>query len=155
MEWLFMLPTEQVHSILVQLPPTPAMKDSTWDRVLLGHVMVLDQPVSGMEKNQNASVPHACRFWLWSACIGTITLIIDSLFTATVCTSLLAPRNGLISYNPDVTYPYGYQTIATYNCSAGFGLVGGDRIRLCVNSSSGDGQWVGIAPSCEGESWLL
>ena len=76
--------------------------------------------------------------------------MIHSIHTETVCTSLMAPINGMISYSPDTTPPYNYQTTATYSCSAGFGLVDGDRIRRCLNSSSGDGRWVGTAPTCEG-----
>ena len=67
-----------------------------------------------------------------------------------MCTSLTSPSNGLISYGPDTTSPFNYQTTATYSCNAGYGLSGGDRTRQCVSFGSGDGGWSGTAPTCEG-----
>ena len=65
-----------------------------------------------------------------------------------MCTSLAAPSNGLISYGPNMTSPFNYQTVATYSCNTGYGLFGGDRTRQCVSTSPGDGGWSGIAPTC-------
>ena len=66
-----------------------------------------------------------------------------------MCTSLGAPTNGLISYGPDTSSPYDYQTMAIYRCNTGFGLFGDDTSRQCVSSSPGDAGWSGSAPSCE------
>ena len=74
--------------------------------------------------------------------------------TAIVCTSLITPANGLVSYDPDTSPPYDYQTVATYSCNPGYGLFGGDRTRQCLNSSSGEGEWKGMVPICEGELLL-
>ena len=66
------------------------------------------------------------------------------------CRSLTVPTNGVITYTADTTSPFDYQTTASYSCDAGFGLSGGNRVRTCVSSSSGPGEWSGIAPTCEG-----
>ena len=50
----------------------------------------------------------------------------------------------------DTMAPFDYQTTATYTCDVGFGLLGGDLLRICVGSSSGPGEWSGTAPTCEG-----
>ena len=71
--------------------------------------------------------------------------------TAIECSSLPFPTNGLISYGTDATSPYDYLTVATYSCSAGYGLIGGSRMRQCVSASSGDSGWSGTAPTCESE----
>ncbi|XP_064387965.1 uncharacterized protein LOC135336171 isoform X3 [Halichondria panicea] len=65
------------------------------------------------------------------------------------CRSLTVPTNGVITYTADTTSPFDYQTTASYSCDAGFGLSGGDRVRTCVRSSLGPGEWSGIAPTCE------
>ena len=57
--------------------------------------------------------------------------------------------NGLITYATDLTDPFDYQTTATYSCSSSYGLSGGDRVRTCVGSSAGPGEWSGTAPVCE------
>ena len=49
-----MILIEHLHSFLVQLPPTPAIKDSIQATLLLEHVLVLEQPASGMEQHQIA-----------------------------------------------------------------------------------------------------
>ena len=66
-----------------------------------------------------------------------------------MCTSLGTPTNGLISYGPDTTSPYNYQTVATYSCNTGYGLFGDDTSRQCVSSTPGDAGWNGAAPTCE------
>ena len=68
-----------------------------------------------------------------------------------MCTSLAAPTMGLISYSPDITSPYNYQTTATYSCVEGFGLLGGDKTRQCNSPSAGNAGWSGTAPTCESE----
>ena len=46
--------------------------------------------------------------------------------------------------------PFDYQTTATYDCANGYGLVGGNKVRQCVASSLGSGEWDGTAPLCQG-----
>ncbi len=59
--------------------------------------------------------------------------------------------NGAITFSPE-SFPTDYQTTASYSCNTGYGLSGGDRERTCVSSSSGPGEWSGIAPRCEGKN---
>ncbi len=66
------------------------------------------------------------------------------------CQSLSSPSNGQIDYQGDTAVPFDYQTTVTYSCNNGYGLFGGDRVRTCVSSSAGPGEWNGIAPTCEG-----
>lgn len=70
--------------------------------------------------------------------------------TAVVCSSLALPSNGFITYAIDTTSPFDYQTTATYGCNPGFGLSNEDRVRTCVSSATGPGEWNGTAPACEG-----
>ncbi len=86
---------------------------------------------------------QCCHCYLWLTSFDTCT--------ATVCTSLAPPTNGFISFGPDTTSPYDYQTTATYVCIEGYGLFGGDRTRQCISESANIGQWSGIAPMCESE----
>ena len=58
--------------------------------------------------------------------------------------------NGFITYSPDTTIPYNYQTMVTYGCNSGYGLLGGDTVRICVESSLREGEWSGTTPTCEG-----
>ncbi len=67
---------------------------------------------------------------------------------ASTCTSLTPPTNGIISYSPDNTPPFNYQTMATYSCNPGYGLSVGDSVRTCISSSAGAGEWTGTAPIC-------
>ena len=72
-------------------------------------------------------------------------------FLEIVCNSLLALANGMITYATDTNAPFDYQTTASYSCSSGYGLSGGDRVRTCVGSSAEPGEWSGTAPTCEGQ----
>ncbi len=74
------------------------------------------------------------------------------LFTAITCTSLIAPSNGDIDFVTDTTEPFDYQTTATYSCTTGYKLLltAGDRVRICIGSNAGPGEWSGAAPNCEG-----
>ena len=68
------------------------------------------------------------------------------------CTALPAPTNGLITYSPDITAPYDFQTIATYRCNTGYGLSGGTGTpTVCVDATVGSGEWVGDRYTCERE----
>ncbi len=69
---------------------------------------------------------------------------------AIMCTSLAAPTMGYISFDPDTTSPYNYQTTATYGCAVGYGLFGGDTIRQCESGSDSTGRWTGTPQICEG-----
>ena len=66
------------------------------------------------------------------------------------CAALNVPDNGLITFDPDMTAPHSFTTTATYGCSSGYGLSGGDRVRSCVESSAGPGEWSGTEPTCQG-----
>ena len=98
-------------------------------------------------------------FWLGTEpeCLGKQSeLVVTSpcmwiFFTAITCTTPTVPLNGFVSYGPDTTSPYDYQTTATYSCNEGYGLSSGDSSRQCENSAPGDGGWSGNAPTCDGE----
>ena len=72
--------------------------------------------------------------------------------TAVTCPSLGLLSEGVISYNSDTTAPHDFMTTATYTCNTtDYGLsTSGDRVRTCVGSSAGPGEWSGTAPICEG-----
>lgn len=53
--------------------------------------------------------------------------------------------NGAVVYSTGI-----YGTVATYSCSAGFALNGGDKTRTCVSDGRGTiGSFNGIEPTCE------
>ena len=58
--------------------------------------------------------------------------------------------NGVVEFSETPSDLVSFQTIATYRCNSGFGLSGGDRVRTCIGSSSGGGEWTGSTPLCEG-----
>ncbi len=65
----------------------------------------------------------------------------------TTCSDLIAPTNGMISYNNMGTgslRPVG--TVATYTCNTSYTLNEGST-RTCGS----DGMWSGFAPSCQGK----
>ena len=64
---------------------------------------------------------------------------------------MTAPPNSDIIYGPDTTAPFDFETAATYRCSIGFGLSGGDRVRTCLSGPFGDGVWSGVSATCDGE----
>ena len=63
---------------------------------------------------------------------------------------LVAPGNGYIDFTSGSSPPYNYLVSVTYGCNVGFRLVNGDRVRTCVGSVTGPGEWSGTAPTCEG-----
>lgn len=75
-------------------------------------------------------------------------------YKGVTCSTLTAPINGLLSYDPDMTAPYQFGTTATFSCNTQFGLSGGDRTRECGVSALGSGRWSGTAPTCGSESLL-
>ena len=84
---------------------------------------------------------------MWPVLI--MLVMCDHTHTAIMCSSLTAPVNGMISYAPDMTAPFAYQTTATYSCNSGFAPTGGDTVRTCEQSQA-DGVWSGFAPTCQG-----
>ena len=72
--------------------------------------------------------------------------------SAIMCLSLVPLENGSISYSPDSGDNFTIGTTATYSCSAGFALVGGDNIRSCMDDDQADteGVWRGTASTCQG-----
>ena len=73
--------------------------------------------------------------------------------TASNCTSLAVPSNGMITYANDTTPDFDSGTTATYSCNEGFGPSGGDTVRTCQGQPIG--AWSGTAPTCEGMCMIL
>ena len=73
-----------------------------------------------------------------------------------MCSPLDPLAIGSISYSPDSGGNFTIGTTATYSCSAGFALVGGDSIRSCMDDDQVDteGVWSGTAPTCQGR-WTV
>ncbi len=67
-----------------------------------------------------------------------------------MCDILTAPTNGTITYTEVPSGSLGFKEMATYNCSAGYGLTGGDTVRTCTGPAGSSGEWTGTAPTCEG-----
>ncbi len=68
--------------------------------------------------------------------------------------ALVVPRNGMISYSPDMTAPYSVDTMATYSCNDGYRFVAGegDQTRTCEEDGAetvSGATFSGTAPSCE------
>lgn len=82
-------------------------------------------------------------------------VIIGVILAAVRCTNLAAPSNGQINYQNDTSAPFDYQTTATYSCNSGYGLSPGDRVRTCIRSAAGPGEWSGTAPTCLGNKTVL
>ena len=56
-------------------------------------------------------------------------------------------------YTTNSTTDLDFGTVAKYTCNTGFGLSGGDVLRMCDgDSSSPIGSWTGTTPSCTRES---
>lgn len=74
---------------------------------------------------------------------------------AITCSSLIAPTNGVITYNTDATAPHDFGTLATYQCNPGYGLTAYSlsvttNPRTCSgNSLSIVGNWNGPNLGCE------
>ena len=67
--------------------------------------------------------------------------------TAITCTSLSPIANGLIGYESN-TFNFG--TSATYTCTDGFFLIGGNSRRCGGDGTSVNGVWSETAPICSG-----
>ncbi len=86
-------------------------------------------------------VLHACLY---------LSQLSSIQFTAILCPSLSPPVNGFIEFTESAADLFNFRTAATYVCNAGFGLSSGDRVRTCIGSPGGPGEWSGTAPICEG-----
>ncbi len=62
----------------------------------------------------------------------------------TTCSDLIAPTNGMISYNIGTVNLRPVDTVATYTCVTGYTL-NGDITRTCDS----DGMWSGSATTCQ------
>ena len=73
-----------------------------------------------------------------------------------MCLELTAPANGQIEYNTDQTPDFDFGTVATYHCDRGYGISGGNGVRMCGGDvSSFVGLWSGIDPSCERKEYII
>ena len=80
------------------------------------------------------------------------------IFPAITCLPLPDHPYGSITYSPDNTPPYLFETQAMYVtvCPEGLERRGGDDVRTCTgDGSSPVGQWNGAAPICTGKFVLL
>ena len=157
-----LLPMEKSHTVLaslaplimVPLPPSRAMKVSSWRAIVRGCVREMGSIlwVLGVDHWQLAQV--CITFILLSVCIVALHSVCKmdwyvwsrtmTPFTAIMCPSLLPPANGDINYSGS---GFGYLTMANYVCNIGYRLVG-DRSSTCVGSSSGSGEWTRPEPTC-------
>ena len=80
----------------------------------------------------------------WYKVISTI-IILKIISLARGCQNLPKPENGNVEVTSTVV-----GTVATYSCNDGFKLVGNEN-RVCRPN----GQWSGVAPSCQGEETHL
>ena len=65
-----------------------------------------------------------------------------------MCPGLSAIPDGSISYDPDGTAPFSFNTVATYSCDPGF-ILQGSPTRTCTgDGTSVNGMFDGTAPSC-------
>ena len=72
-----------------------------------------------------------------------------------MCLELNASAKGQIEYSTDQTPDFDFGTIATYRCDRGYGISGGNGIRMCGGDvSSSVGLWSGIDPSCERKEYI-
>ena len=73
-----------------------------------------------------------------------------------MCPDIADPANGQIVFATDNVALFDLATTATYSCYYGYGLMGGDTVRTCMeNGGSVIGMWSGMAPSCGGEEDAL
>ena len=80
------------------------------------------------------------------------------------CPDIPDPENGDITFLADTTSladttaPFDLLTQAMYSCYEGFVLSGGNDVRTCIDTLSGDnsdGVWNGIAPNCDRKSAII
>ncbi len=74
-----------------------------------------------------------------------IICCVHNSFTVLVeCPALALIPNGAITYGPDTIADFEVDTVATYSCNLGFGLVGFET-RVCLQS----GTWSGLTSVCD------
>ncbi len=84
---------------------------------------------------------------IFSACMKSLA--------AVTCSELSTPDNGQVLYASAITLaPFDFGTTATYQCDAGFGLVGETMSRCGGDGSSSNGVWTGTPPTCEGTMYI-
>ena len=71
-------------------------------------------------------------------------------FIDITCPILQSPADGFITFTEGSSSSLQFMINATYGCNPGYGLSGGDRMRTCVGSTAGPGEWSGTAPICIG-----
>ena len=77
--------------------------------------------------------------------------VLSLIFSEITCPAVPALSNGSVTYDvSNETAAFGFGTAVTYHCNPGFVLASGDRVRNCVGSVMGPGEWSGTAPICEG-----
>ncbi len=75
------------------------------------------------------------------------------IFSSAIQCSALSPiDNGVISYNPLGTEPFGLNTEAIHTCAMGYFLSSGSDVRVCGGGCSATGVWSGTVPTCTGEN---
>ena len=79
-------------------------------------------------------------------------LSVQSSHVGITCPPIQSPVNGFITFSDGsvASSVFQFLTNVTYVCDTGYGLSGGDRVRTCVGSVEGPGEWSGTAPTCEG-----
>ena len=72
-----------------------------------------------------------------------------------MCDFIPDPDNGRVTFSPDATPPFDFETRATYICNSGYGISGGNVLRTCRGDGlTANGTWTGTAPFCGGKPKL-
>ena len=88
-----------------------------------------------------AACPSMPSVYSGSILSKEFSILLYLLFTVVDCGQLPSPANGQVSLSGTL-----FGSTASYSCGVGFNLVG-NTIRTCL----ADGQWSGIAPTCQCE----
>ena len=70
-----------------------------------------------------------------------------------MCPDFPDPANGRVTFSSDDVALFTLGTMATYSCDQGYGLSGGNAVRMCNANTvitDSEGVWDGSAPTCEG-----
>ena len=70
-----------------------------------------------------------------------------------MCPDLPDPANGRVTFSLDDVALFTLGTMATHSCDQGYGLSGGNTVRMCNANTvitDSEGIWDGSAPTCEG-----
>ena len=121
---------------LAPLLPMSVTLDSisleTWN----GHVRRMD---SGQAVHQLVKVKQNHPLHIMSPTSSFLNFFILFCLTVADCGFLEDPENGVVMLSGNTV-----GSTATYECDAGYVLVGGEETRTCQEN----GQWSGAAPSC-------